>query len=125
MDCLYENRSGLDAQLHFEYKLTTFGFVGFVGFHSGGAGSLDPIMINQGFAMGMLSPKQVVAYLSLHGIFVIDDTVRAWTCRGVADRTKKGRVKRKILAANRVGGRIQISEKALISFIPHLKHVQE
>lgn len=75
--------------------------------------------------MLMLSPKQVVAFLALHGIYVIDDTVRAWTCRGVADRTRRGRNRRKILAANRIGGRIQISEKALISFLPHLKHVQE
>jgi hypothetical protein len=75
--------------------------------------------------MALLTPKQVVAFLAAHGIFVIDDTVRAWTCRGVADRTKRGRNKRKILSAHRVGGRIQISEKALISFLPHLKHVQE
>ena len=75
--------------------------------------------------MTVLSPKQVVAFLASRGIFVIDDTVRAWTCRGVADRTGRSRNKRKILAAYRIGGRIHISKKALISFLPHLKHVQE
>lgn len=75
--------------------------------------------------MPALSPKQVVAFLEGHGIYVNEDTVRAWTMRGVLGKTVRGKKRKMILKCSRVGGRIHILQSAVFAFIPHLEHVQE
>lgn len=87
--------------------------------------SVLSVFVGGSLAVSLMSPKEVVAFLSARRIYVIDDTVRAWTTRGVSCRTQKGKRTRKVLKSDRVGGRILISRVAVERFIPSLVHVQE
>lgn len=69
-----------------------------------------------------MTPKEVVAMLAIHEIYVDVDTVRAWCSRGVL-RAKPPRT-RQVLKSSRVGGRILILETSVRAFLPMLKQAR-
>ena len=89
-----------------DYKSPNFGFHGFFG-----GVPVSPFV----------TPKEVVAELAAHNIFVCDDTVRNWCTTGI--HNKKCPELRYKLGAIRIGGRIHILRESLKTLIPLLDHL--